>query len=567
MSTILELQGKCKAAAGKIKADVVLKNANIVNVFTEEIIRGDIAIWQDTIVGIGNYQGEIEIDCTNKFICPGFIDAHVHIESAMVMPCELAKEVLRTGTTTLIADPHELVNVAGAKALQFLLDASESIPINLYIMLPSCVPSTKYETNGKSFTADDMLPFINHPKVLGLGEVMGYKDVIEGQEDMLKKLIINENKVKDGHAPNVTGKELQAYVCAGIETDHECISFEEALEKVNVGLKILIREGSAAKNLEAIVKGLIDSKIPTDNFMFCTDDKHLEDIQREGHICWNVKKAIALGMNPIIAIKMATYNTARTYGLKRLGAIAPGYKADLVILDDLETMTVSQVIKDGKIISNETLAKVEPKPIDEAILNTVKFDNLTSDKLKVKALEKNYVIEMIPHQIITKKVYEEIPSENGYFKPNEIYSKLCVVERHRGTGNVAVAPLKGFGIRGGAIATSVAHDSHNIIAAGDNDEDIILAVNHLKELQGGYVIAAEGKIIGELPLKVAGLISTLPSEQVQSITKQMLKQASDMGVPAYLDPFITLAFMALPVIPEIRLTDLGLFDVTSFKLI
>lgn len=567
MSTVIELQRKSKAASGKIKANVVLKNAYIVNVFTEEIIQGDIAICQDTIVGIGSYEGELEIDCTSKYICPGFIDAHLHIESAMVMPLELAKEVLKTGTTTLIADPHELVNVVGAKALQFLIEVSENIPINLYIMLPSCVPSTKFETNGKNFDAEDMVPFLNHPRVLGLGEVMGYNDVIDGQEDILKKLIISEGKIIDGHAPNVTGKDLQAYACSGIETDRECINFQEAYEKVKTGLKILIREGSAAKNLEEIVKGLVESKIPTENFMFCTDDKHLEDIQREGHICWNVKKAISVGLNPITAIKMATYNTARAYGLKKLGAIAAGYKADLIILEDLENMEVSQVIKDGIIINNESFANVDQNTIDEVILNSVKFDNLTKEKIQLRTNEKNYVIEMIPNQIVTRKVYEEVPNHNGYFIPNEIYSKLCVVERHRGTGNVAVAPLKGFGIKGGAIATTVAHDSHNIIAAGDNDEDIVLAVNHLKEIQGGYVIVAGGKIVGELPLKVAGLISILPSEQVQRITKEMLTRARTMGVPDYLDPFITLSFMALPVIPEIRLTDLGLFDVTNFKLI
>jgi adenine deaminase len=567
MSSVIHLQEKCDAASGRVKAQMVLKQANIINVFTEEIIQADLAICGDTIVGIGSYQGEVEIDCRDKFICPGFIDAHVHVESTMVMPSDLAKEVLKSGTTTMIADPHELVNVTGIKALEFLIEATEDIPTNLYIMLPSCVPSTKFETNGKSFTAEDMVPFLNHPRVLGLGEVMSYNDVINGQEEMLKKLIVNEGKVLDGHAPDLIGKELQAYACAGIETDHECVNFQEAYEKVKAGLKILIREGSAAKNLEAIVKGLIESKIPTDNFMFCTDDKHLEDIQREGHISWNIKQAIGLGMSPITAIKMASYNTARAYGLKKLGAVAAGYRADLVILEDLENMKVSQVIKDGIIITDESFANNKDKYIDKAMLNTVKFDNLTAEKIKVKAFEKNYVIEMMPHQIITKKVYEEIPSQYGYFTANEIYSKLCVIERHRGSGNVAAAPLKGFGIKGGAIATSVAHDSHNIIAAGDKDEDIILAVNRLKEIQGGYVIASKGKIIGELPLQVAGLISTLPSEKVQSITKEMLALARAMGVPAYLDPFITLSFMALPVIPEIRLTDLGLFDVEKFDLI
>ncbi|MDP4090483.1 MAG: adenine deaminase, partial [Bacillota bacterium] len=535
---MMKLEKLCSAASGKTKAPMVLKNASIVNVFTEEIVEGDVAIFEDTIAGIGSYQGEVELDYSGKFICPGFIDAHMHIESSMVMPLELSKEILKSGTTTIIADPHELVNVGGAEAMQFLLDVTENIPVNTFIMLPSCVPATKFETNGSSFTAEEMKPFINHPRVLGLGEVMCYDDVVNGEAEIFMKLLLNKDKINDGHAPNLTGNALQAYICAGIATDHECITFAEAYEKVKAGLKVLIREGSAAKNLEAIVKGLLSSKLCDENFMFCTDDKHLEDIKLEGHIRWNIKRAIDLGMNPIKAIKMATINTARTYGLKRLGAIAAGYKADLVVLDNLEEMSVTQVFKDGVTEEDKIFAGYSPKSIHEAMLNTVKFKDLTPDKIKLKARDKNYVIETVPYQIITKKLYEALPEKDGYFLPNEIYSKLCVVERHRNTGNVAVAPLKGFGIKNGAIATSVAHDSHNIIAVGDNDEDIILAVNHIKQIQGGYVIASKGRIIGELPLKVCGLISMLPGEVVRNITKNMLINARNMGVPGTLDPFI-----------------------------
>lgn len=564
---MMKLHEMCKIASGKKKAQVVLKNAEIINVFTEEIIKGDIAIFGDTIVGIGDYQGETEIDCSGKFVCPGFIDAHMHIESTMVMPFELSKAVLKFGTTTLIADPHEIVNVGGAKAFEFLLNATENIPVNTYIMLPSCVPATKYETNGSSFTTEEMKPFINHPRVLGLGEVMCFNEVVNGEENILSKLLLNKDKIKDGHAPNLTGKDLQAYVSTGIDTEHECITFGEAYEKVKAGLKVLIREGSAAKNLEEIVKGLVASKLPMENFMFCTDDKHLEDIYKEGHISWNIKRAIALGMEPIKAIKMATYNTAVTYGLKRIGAVAAGYKADLVILDNLLDMKISNVYIDGVLVDDEIFTSYELKYNHCSMLDTVKFEDITIEKIQLKANDKNYVIENIPYQILTRRLYETIPQENGYFMPNKIYTKLCVIERHRGTGNIAVAPLKGFNIENGAIATSVAHDSHNVIAAGDNDEDIVTAVNYLKRIQGGYVIASKGKVIAELPLEVAGLISVLPGDNVQSITKNMLSIARNMGVPNYLDPFITLSFMALPVIPEIRLTDLGLFDVEKFQLI
>ena len=562
------LKRQCDVSSGREKADIVLKNGTIINVFTEELITGDVAIVGDTIVGIGDYKGNVEIDCSNKYISPGFIDAHMHIESTMVMPIELSKKLLKSGTTTIIADPHELVNVKGASAIDFLLESTKDIPLNVYIMVPSSVPATSFETNGVGkFSAKDMESYVNNPRILGLGEVMCFNDVINSENEILDKLELFKNKVVDGHVPNINGKSLQTYVCAGIENDHECITFDEVYEKLRAGLKILIREGSAAKNLKSIVSGMLKHNLPIEEFMFCADDKHLDDIEKQGHIRWNIKCAIDLGMEPVRAIKVATYNSAKAYGLRKIGAIGAGYKADIVVLNDLDKMEVDSVYKDGNLVNEEMFSNYNYEIKDKELLNTVKFKYINKEKIQLKVSEKNYVMEIVPYQILTNKLYESLPCADGYFVPNKEYSKLCVVERHRMTGNVAIAPLKGFGIKNGAIATTVAHDSHNIIVAGDNDDDILVAINYLKEIQGGYVIVSNGKVLAHLSLQVAGLISTFTAEEVQEITDNMLEIARKMGVPEYVDPFITLSFMALPVVPQIRLTDLGLFDVEEFKFI
>lgn len=492
----------------------------------------------------------------------------MHIESTMVMPIELSKKLLKSGTTTIIADPHELVNVKGASAIDFLLESTKDIPLNVYIMMPSSVPATSFETNGVGkFSAKDMESYVNNPRILGLGEVMCFNDVINSENEIMDKLELFKNKVVDGHAPNINGKLLQTYVCAGIENDHECITFDEVYEKLRAGLKILIREGSAAKNLKSIVSGMLKHNLPIEEFMFCTDDKHLDDIEKQGHIRWNIKCAIDLGMEPVRAIKVATYNSAKAYGLRKIGAIGAGYKADIVVLNDLDKMEVDSVYKDGNLVNEEMFSNYNYEIKDKELLNTVKFKYINKEKIQLKVSEKNYVMEIVPYQILTNKVYESLPCADGYFVPNKEYSKLCVVERHRMTGNVSIAPLKGFGIENGAIATTVAHDSHNIIVAGDNDDDILVAINYLKEIQGGYVIVSNGKVLAHLSLQVAGLISTFKAEEVQEITDNMLEIARKMGVPEYVDPFITLSFMALPVVPQIRLTDLGLFDVEEFKFI
>ena len=537
--------------------DVIFKNGNVVDVKNEQILQADIAVKDGKIAGIGHFSGENVIDCTGKYITPGFIDAHVHIESSMATPMEFSKAVMPHGTTTVIADPHELVNVKGNEAMEYILDAAGDAPLGIYVMMPSSIPATPFETNGADFTAEDMKQWKDHPLVLGLGEVMCYPAVLSKEEQIMKKLELCKGMVIDGHAPGLSGEDLKAYVEAGVMTDHECTSFEEAKEKCLAGMKILIREGSAARNVENIVPGLVKEPEFIAHFMFCTDDKHLDTIENEGNISYNIKKSIQLGMNPISAVKMATYNAAKTYGLNDIGVLEEGKDADIVILDSLESVEVHSVYKQGRIVNTEFFTK-EAKPVNESMLHTVVLKDISKDKIQVEAEGKIPVIGMIPGQIVTKFLQEEVPSKEGLFTPDSEYSKLCVFERHRGTGNAAAAPIKGYGITNGAIATSVAHDSHNIIAAGDNDEDIIKAVQTIEEIQGGYALVSEGKVLGTLPLTVAGLLSQKPAKDIQKGIDELLQKAWKLGISRDIDPFITLSFMALPVIPSLRLTDLGL---------
>lgn len=556
-----------EAAAGRKKAKLVLKNAQVVNVFTKQVEQADVAVEAGVIAGVGQYSGEEEVDCTGLYLCPGFVDAHIHVESTMAVPYEFARAVAMSGTTTVVADPHEIVNVCGAPAVEWLLKASEALPVDIYWMMPSSVPATPFETNGAPFTAQEMAPFAQMgPRVAGLGEVMCYPDVVAGTGEIYGKLALFAHKHIDGHAPGLSGKALAAYAAAGIETEHECTSFAEAKEKLAAGLAILVREGSAAKNLTAIVEGLLKEGLPTDRFLFCTDDKHLDDIAREGHIRWNVHQAVQLGIPVVDAICMASYNAARVYGLKGVGAIAPGYRADIVLLDDWKQVHVHAVYKDGVPVEQK-IAAARRVPAPAALTHTMHFAPVTPQQLALPVQGKAHVIEMVPYQIVTRHAVEPVPSENGLFRPNKTYSKLCVIERHGRGGNIAVCPLKGYGITGGAIATSVAHDSHNIIAAGDNDGDIALAVNHLQKTGGGYALAAGGRILGALALPVGGLMSEAPWEQTRDETNAILKQAAKMGIPYHVDPFISLSFMALPVIPSLRLTDCGLFDVDTFAFV
>jgi adenine deaminase len=555
-------------ALGNKKADLVIKNINIVNVFTKEIIKGDIAICDSLIVGIGKYEGATEIDGTGKYACPGLIDSHLHIESTMTTPSEFAKAILPHGTTTIIADPHEIANVCGINGIHFMLNNSKNLPLNIYFMMPSCVPATPFENNGSNLTADIMAPLTDNERILGLGEVMDYPSVINKDPNILSKIDLFDNAIIDGHSPNLSGKELNAYRAAGVTTDHECTTLEAALDRLRLGMYVQIRQGSAARNLEPIIKGLLQNNMNFNRCVFCTDDKHLDDIKNNGHISYNVKKAIEYGVNPVDAICMATINAAECYKLKRLGAIAPGYSADIIILDNIENFEINKILFRGKVICNPEICVDFPELQEDAnVFNTVRIPELKNDILdiQIKPSTLTPVINIINGDLTTKCSMEDVPTQNGLFIANETYSKIAVIERHKATGNIGLGIVKNFNIKNGAIASTVAHDSHNLLVIGDNDSDMLIAVNELKKCNGGYTVVSEGKVIDTLPLPIAGLMSDKTCDYIEAKVNVMLKAAFSLGINKNIDPFITLSFLALPVIPEIRITDQGLFDVTKFE--
>ncbi|MBU5482198.1 adenine deaminase [Blautia sp. MSJ-19] len=547
---------------GLKKAELVLKNAKIVNVFTGELVNGDIAIEDGMIVGIGSYEGETERDVTGKYICPGFIDSHLHLESTLVTPGELITVASQHGTTTFIVDPHESANVSGLAGIDYIIDQTENVSANVFVMMPSCVPATSIDDNGCTLTAEDMAPYLEKQRVLGLGEVMDYISVVNGDIDMHQKLTLFESRVRDGHAPFLAEQDLQAYAMAGIKTDHECSDFEYAMSERRNGMTILIREGSAARNIDAIVSGLVQNHMNGEGFCFCTDDKHIEDIEREGHIDHNVRRAIELGMNPIDAIKMATIHSAECYGLHNMGAVAPGYQADLLVLDDLEKVSINDVYYKGKVIKKDKEIALRSCPSE--LKNTVHVGRFSEDDLKLESPDGCFtVIKMQDGQITTKKQKKIFSDKPCSFKADKEFQKIAVIERHRATGKTGVGIVSGFGIQGGAIASSVSHDSHNIIVIGDNDEDMKLAVEELIRVQGGYTIISDHKVFDTLELPVMGLMSDAGYRYSNHKLKIMIDKAHKMGVRKGIDPFITLSFMALPVIPEIRITPRGIYDVLS----
>ena len=557
---MIDRKRRLACANGQQKADVVLKNGKVLNVFTEEVITADVAICGDTIVGVGDYEGEREIDCTGKYLVPGFLDAHMHIESSMVAPGELAKVLVQAGTTTIVADPHEIVNVSGTKGMDYFLQCAKNMLVNVFFMIPSSVPATDVETNGcGEFLASDMMKYVDNARVLGLGETMRFVECYEGEHRMSDKLELFSKKHIDGHAPGITGKAVQAYRLAGVENDHECSTREEVLDKIRAGFHIYIREGSGAKNLETLLGTLLDAGVSLDRCAFCTDDKHIEEIRKEGHISTCIRKAIAMGVPVARAYKMGSYQTAQFYGLKEYGAIGAGYRADIVFLDNLEEVRPTAVMKDGRILGGEDYEKSYAVPVPQELLHTVHAAYVTKEKIRLACEGKTDVIAMNPHQIVTTNLVEEVPTEQGYFVPDAVYNKICVVERHGKTEEVGVAPLKGFGVKNGAVATSVAHDSHNLIVAGDNDDDILLAVKAVQESQGGYAIVSGGKVIDVLPLTIAGLMSEKSADEVTAQVASMLEETKKLGISEEIDPFITLSFMALTVIPEIRVTERGIY--------
>lgn len=554
---------------GREKADLVLKNANVVDVLSGKVIKGDVAICNEIFVGVGEYSGEKEIDATDKYICPGFINAHVHIESTMVLPSELMKYTVKSGTTTYIADPHEAANVKGNKGIDFMLEQTEDVPANVYFMAPSCVPATKIDDSGATLTAKELEVYKDNPRIRGIGEVMDVSAITECDTEMFKKLDLFKSKILDGHAPNLPRNVINAYVAGGISTDHEAHSYEYALQEISAGLHVHIREGSGARNLDAIVRGIVENNTSINSFSFCTDDKHIEDIISEGEISYNVRRSIELGLSPVKAIKMATINAADCYGLKHLGAIAPGRQADFLVLSDFEKIKIESVYYKGKLVCDENHDIITTKKdIPQDLLDTVNVANISKENFKIEnAGEEVPVIQMLDNQIMTKKIYTTVPNENGIFVPNKKFSKIASIERHHATGKMGVGIISDFGIQNGAVATSVSHDSHNILVAGDNDEDMYIAVKELIRIGGGYIIVSDGKILSELELPVMGLMNDKGYEYVQHRLSEMLYITQNLGINENVDPFITLSFMALPVIPEIRITPRGVYDVINMKFI
>ncbi len=550
--------------AAERNAALVIKNAKIVNVFTEEIIEGDVAMRDGIIIGVGRYDGKVEVDAKGAYLCPGLIDGHVHIESSMAHPSRFAEIVLEKGTTSIIADPHEIANVCGAEGIQYMLDQTEWLPLSVFFMVPSCVPCTAFETSGAKLTARDMEPFMAHNRVLGLGEVMDYMATIEGDGEMLDKLHLFRHHPIDGHAPLLSGDALNAYCVAGPHTDHECINYEEFKEKLRNGLRLHLRLGSASRGIDGIMEGIVRDHLPTRRIMMCTDDKHLENIRDEGHINYILRRAVAHGIDPIQAIQMATINTANTYGLRHYGAVAPGYRADLVVFDNLKDFNPQIVITDGKIFEPAASSHAHIKP-DPKIYNSIHLAPRKPELLKLPINGPAHIIRLLPNELTTALDTEEVASVNGFFRPGDGLCKLAVLERHHASGRVGLGILRGFDLKDGAIATTVGHDSHNLVVCGDNDSDMLAAIDVLEECSGGYVVVRNGAVLAKLALPVAGLMSDAPLETILRHQRELLAAAHTLGIDTAADPFITLSFLALPVIPAVRLTDMGLFDVTKME--
>ena len=557
------------AAQGNIKSTLVIKNGNLLNFFTGKIDKGtDLAIYKDKIVGVGkNYSGDVEIDASGKYITPGFIDSHVHIESSLVNVYEYAKAVVQHGTTSVIADPHEIANVLGLEGIRFILFSAKYAPINVFMMAPSCVPATNFETSGSTLRAFDIHPLFSEKWVLGLAEMMNFPGVLAKDPIVLDKIGLAKDKIIDGHAPGLCGRELNGYIAAGIYSDHEATTLKEATEKMGKGMYIMIREGTATKNLDALIP--LINEFNHDRIMFCTDDRHPHELINEGHIDYMIKRSIEKGVSPMIAYKVASFTAARYFGLRELGAISPGYTADLVILNDLEKVDIESVIKNGKkVVDNNEFIYKSPINIPYQLRGTVNIKWLTESDFKVRAPvgSKARIIKIIPDQIITKEIIDTPKIKNGVIVSDieRDYLIVTVVERHRASDNIGIGLIHGFGFKEGAIASSVAHDSHNIIAVGTNFTDILRAIIRIRGRQGGFSIARDNKIIGNLPLPIAGLMTDISIEETDRELQKLLKITKKMGC-SLKDPFMQLGFMALPVIPTLKLTDKGLFDVENFN--
>ena len=560
-------------SSGRITADVVIKNCKVVDVYNGNIIEGDIAISDNLIAGIGNYEGKEVIDAKGKYAAPGFIDGHIHIESSYVSPEELGRLVVPHGTTTIIADPHEIANVCGFKGINYMIKASEGTALDIKMMLPSCVPATPFEHSGAVINAEDMIEPMKSEKIHGLGEFMNFPGVVGADDEVLNKLLVakNEGKVIDGHSPGLVGNELNAYAAANIHTDHECSTVEEMHDRISRGLYVMLRQGSACHNLKTLTKGV--TPFNSKRCILCTDDMQPKTILGVGHLDNSLRMCVEEGIDPIIAIQMATLNSAECYGLEDRGAIAPGLRADIVLFDNLRDFNVDNVLIAGKEVAKGGEYKL-PMSLHDISDTKGSFNvkDFSKEKLKLTInSDKAHVINILPGGVVTsKEIVSVTRDENNEFvyNPNEDVVKVAVVERHQNTGNVAVALLKGYGIKEGAIALSVAHDSHNIIVVGVNDNDMEFAVEELIKQGGGIILVKDKAIVESMPMQIGGLMSNKSGEWVDKKLRSIHKIAHEnLSVSENVEPVMTLCFMSLAVIPEIKLTDMGLFDVTQFKFI
>ena len=547
-------------AAGREKADLVLKNATYVNVFSNELCQGDIAVAEGLIVGMGEYSGSVEVDVSGKIVLPGFVDAHIHLESSLVSPTEFAKAVLPHGTTTVITDPHEIANVMGTDGIEYMLQATEDLPVDVRFMLPSCVPATPLDESGANLDYRAIDSFYDHPRVQGLAEMMNFVGTINGDAQVVEKIVASQahHKKIDGHAPDLKGNDLNAYVAAGVYSDHECHDLDDAIAKLQRGQFIMIREGTAARNLEALAPLLCDKYV--ERCMFCTDDKHPNDLLEKGHIDYIVKKAISLGADPIMAVKAAGYTAARYFLLNNRGAIAPGYLADFVVIDNWENFEIEMVYKKGKLMYDGVLREFDTPEIDPYLVKRA------HDTFHVAPLSAADFTDKRPHAVIGMVPGEIVSEDAGYADHIDLEQdilKIAVIERHKNTHHIGLGYIKGYGLKKGAVATSISHDSHNIIVVGTNEEDMAFAANHIVQEHGGITVVENGQVLGDLRLNIAGIMSDDTLVNVNRDLEAAKEQAYKLGVSKGIDPFMTLSFMALPVIPSLRITTRGVFDVTT----
>ncbi|MCE7791619.1 adenine deaminase [Salipaludibacillus sp. CUR1] len=572
MNNKKELINQIRSANKAQEADLVFKNGKIVNVFTLDVETADVAVTDGKIIGIGEYEGKKEVDASGKYIVPGLIDGHVHIESSMVPPSHFSQIVVPHGVTSVVTDPHEIANVTGEKGIQFMLDDSEGIPLDVFVNLPSCVPATPFENSGAVLSAENLEGFYSHSRVLGLAEVMDYPSTAEAQEDMAAKIhdARVRDRVIDGHGAGLGSHAMNVYGTAGISTDHECTTAEEARDRLRKGLYVIIREGSGAKDLEALIP--VVNERNSRRFLFCTDDKHLDELLEKGSIDDNVRLAVKNGLDPLLAIQLATLNAAECYGLKTKGAVAPGFDADLLLVDDLKAFTVSDVYKNGKLAARDgkmlTDEKLVKRPGND-LLKTVNLPEITEESLAVPVSEtgKAHAIKLRPNSLVTEKIIVNPDERKGLFEaaPAKDLLKMAVIERHHMTGNIGLGFINGLGLSGGAVALTVAHDSHNLVVAGANDKDMLQAAREVEKMDGGMVLVEEGNVIARLPLNIGGLMSSGGVEETYTNLKELDKGLETLGFTGQFNPFSALSFMCLPVIPELKLTDLGYFDGVAGK--